>query len=125
MIFLTTTLPFDIVTVIVALIFSYYFLLTGNKLIDQLNFVPDKNEKEIKLFLKELDVIYSSLFRQHFVTSAIIGVIALLGRYLLDVPYPGVLASLIFLLSMYPLVGLPGVYLSLTAYYISGNIIMV
>jgi len=32
-------------------------------------------------------------------------------------PYPGVLASLIFLLSMYPLVGLPGVYLPLTAYY--------
>lgn len=118
-IFLTATLPFYIVAIIVALIFSYYFLLTGNKLIDQLlNFVPDKNEKEIKLFLKELDVIYSSLFRQHFVTSAIIGVIALLGLYLLDVPYPGVLASLIFLLSMYPLVGLPGVYLPLTAYYI-------
>lgn len=118
-IFLTATLPFDIVAIIVALIFSYYFLLTGNKLIDQLlNFVPDKNEKEIKLFLKELDVIYSSLFRQHFVTSAIIGFIALLGLYLLDVPYPGVLASLVFLLSMYPLVGLPGVYLPLTAYYI-------
>ena len=118
-IFLTATLPFDIVAIIVALIFSYYFLLTGNKLIDQLlNFVPDKNEKEIKLFLKELDVIYSGLFRQHFVTSAIIGVIALIGLYLLNVPYPGVLASLIFLLSMYPLVGLPGVYLPLTAYYI-------
>jgi Predicted permease len=117
-IFLTATLPFYIVAFIVALLFSYYFLLTGNKLINQtLNFVPDKNEREVKLFLKELDLIYSGLFRQHFVTSAIVGVIALFGLYLLHVPYPGVLASLIFLLSMYPLVGLPGVYLPLTAYY--------
>lgn len=117
-IFLTATLPFYIVAFIVAIIFSYYLLLTGNKLIDQVfNFVPDKNEKEVKLFLKELDVIYSGLFRQHFVASAIIGIIALFGLYLLNVPYPGVLASLIFLLSMYPLIGLPGVYLPLTAYY--------
>lgn len=117
--FLTVTLPFYIVAFIVALIFSYYLLLTGNKLIDQiLNFVPDKNEKEVKLFLKELDLIYSGLFRQHFVASAIIGIIALLGLYLLDVPYSSVLASLVFLLSMYPLIGLPGVYLPLTAYYV-------
>jgi predicted PurR-regulated permease PerM len=117
--FLTVTLPFYIVAFIVALIFSYYLLLTGNKLIDQiLNFVPDRREKEIKLFLRELDVIYSGLFRQHFVASGIIGIIALLGLYLLNVPFPGVLASLIFLLSMYPLIGLPGVYLPLTAYYV-------
>jgi predicted PurR-regulated permease PerM len=114
--FLTVNLPFYIVVFIVTLIFSYYLLLTGNKLIDQiLNFVPDKKEKEIKLSLRELDVIYSGLFRQHFVASGIIGIIALLGLYLLNVPFPGVLASLIFLLSMYPLIGLPGVYLPLTA----------
>ncbi|AKB81709.1 hypothetical protein MSBR3_1131 [Methanosarcina barkeri 3] len=112
-------MPFYIVAFIVAIIFSYYLLLTGNKLIDQIfNFIPDKNEEEVKFFLKELDVIYSGLFRQHFVASAIIGVIALFGLYLLDVPYPGVLASLMFLLSMYPLIGLPGVYLPLTAYYV-------
>lgn len=71
-IFLTVTLPFYIVAFIVAIIFSYYLLLTGKKLIDQiLNFVPDKNKKEVILFLKGLDVIYSSLFRQHFVASAI------------------------------------------------------
>lgn len=117
--FLTVTLPFYIVAFIVALIFSYYLLLTGNELIDQvLNFVPDKREKEIKLFLRELDVIYSGLFRQHFVASGIIGIIALIGLYLLNVPFPGVLASFIFLLSMYPLIGLPGVYLPLTAYYV-------
>lgn len=116
--FLTATLPFYIVAFIVAIIFSYYLLLTGDKLIDQiLNFVPDKNEKEVKLFLKELDLIYSGLFRQHFVASAIVGIIALLGLYLLGVPYSSVLASLVFLLSMYPLIGLPGVYLPLTAYY--------
>lgn len=83
-----------------------------------INFIPDKNKKEVVLFLKGLDVIYSDLFRQHFVANAIIGVIALFGLYLLNVPYPGVLASLIFLLSMYPLIGLPGVYLPLTAYYV-------
>ncbi|WP_292388491.1 AI-2E family transporter [Methanosarcina sp. UBA5] len=117
-VFLTATLPFYIVAFIVALIFSYYLLLTGDKLIDQiLNFVPSKNEKEVKLFLKELDVIYSGLFRQHFVASAIIGIIALVGLYLLGVPYSSVLASFVFLLSMYPLIGLPGVYLPLTAYY--------
>lgn len=82
-----------------------------------INFIPDKNKKEVVLFLKGLDVIYSDLFRQHFVANAIIGVIALFGLYLLNVPYPGVLASLIFLLSMYPLIGLPGVYLPLTIYY--------
>jgi len=107
------------VAFIVAIIFSYYLLLTGDKLIDQiLNFVPDKNEKEIKLFLKELDIIYSGLFRQHFVASAIIGIIALVGLYLLNVPYLGVLDSLIFLLSMYPLIGLPGVYLPFTTYHV-------
>jgi predicted PurR-regulated permease PerM len=117
-IFLTATLPFYIVAFILGFIFSYYLLLAGNKLINHiLIFVPDKNQEEIELFLQELDTIYSGLFRQHFVASVIIGVIALLGLYLLDVPYPGVLALLVFILSMYPIIGLPGVYLPLAAYY--------
>lgn len=118
-IFFTATLPFYILAFVAGIIFSYYFLLIENKVVSQiLNFVPEGKEEEIKLFLKELDIAYSGLFRQHFVSSAIIGFIALLGFYLLDVPYPGVMASLIFLLSMYPLVGLPGVYLPLTIYYV-------
>lgn len=117
-IFLTATLPFYIVALIIGFIFSYYLLLNGNQLIDQiLTLVPNKNQEEVKLFLKELDSIYSGLFRQHFVSSVIVGIIALLGFYLLDVPFPGVLALLVFILSMYPIIGLPGVYLPLAAYY--------
>lgn len=69
------------------------------------------------MFLKELDTIYSGLFRQHFISSVIAGVIALLGFYLLDVSYSSLWALLIFILSMCPLIGQPAVYLPLAAYY--------
>ena len=117
-IFFTATLSYYIIAFIIGLIISYYLLLTGNRLIDQiLKFVPDKNKEEVNLFLKELDTIYSGLFRQHFVSSVIAGAIALLGFYLLDVPYSSLWALLIFILSMCPLIGQPVVYLPLAAYY--------
>lgn len=117
-IFFTATLSYYIIAFIIGLILSYYLLLTGNRLIDQiLKFVPDKNKEEVNLFFKELDTIYSGLFRQHFISSVIAGAIALLGFYLLDVPYSSLWALLIFILSMCPLIGQPAVYLPLAAYY--------
>jgi predicted PurR-regulated permease PerM len=116
--FITVSLPFYILAFIVVLVFSYYFLLAGNNLINQLfNFVPERKKEETRIFLKELDLVYSGLFRQHFIASIIMGIMSFFGFYLLGVPFPGLFGILVFLFSLYPLIGLAGVYIPLTAYY--------
>ena len=69
-----SNLPIYFTQFLLAIFFTYYFLVDGRRIINE--FVGLLPEKEVSThFLLELNLIYKSLFRVFFLTSLLIGII--------------------------------------------------
>ncbi|MFP4655201.1 MAG: AI-2E family transporter [Methanohalobium sp.] len=116
--FITNT-PLYMISFVLTLLFTYYFLIDARRLRTQfIDIIPEKHKEKVDLFIKELNVIYYNLFNIFFVTSFITGVIAAVGFFLLGIPYPVILGMAVFLLTLLPLVGAPVIYGPLFIYYL-------
>jgi len=113
------TLPVVFLKVLVIVFLTYYLLKDGEvikKVI--LSYVPEEYYQTTELFLDRLNESYKNLFIGSALTSIVIGIIAAIGFYLLDIPNPLILAILTGIFALLPVVGSWTVYLPLTLYYL-------
>ncbi|ADI74194.1 protein of unknown function UPF0118 [Methanohalobium evestigatum Z-7303] len=116
--FITNT-PLYLISFVLTLLFTYYFLIDARRIRAQImDVIPEKNKHVVSLFINELNVIYYNLFNIFFVTSFLTGVIASVGFFLLGIPYPVILGMAVFLLTLLPLVGAPVIYIPFFIYYL-------
>jgi predicted PurR-regulated permease PerM len=101
---LASSIPIFFTQFLLAIIFTYYFLVDGKRITDE--FIGLLPEKDVTArFRLELDLIYGSLFRVFFLNSLIIGVIAATGFLLIGVPYPLLLGMIIAVAALVPMLG--------------------
>jgi predicted PurR-regulated permease PerM len=113
-----SSLPIMFAKSIVAIFFTYYLLIDGRHIVNRATGLLPKRKRGIaRRFLQELDGIYTTLFTVYFTTAIIAGSLAAIGFYLLNIPYPLVWGTLVFIFSLIPIPGPPGVYVPMAIYY--------
>ena len=112
-----SNLPIYFTQFLLAIIFTYYFLVDGKWIIDE--FVGLLPEKEVTTrFLQELDLIYKSLFRVFFLNSLLIGIIGAIGFLVLGIPYPLLWGMIIAVVALVPMVGPEMIFGPIALYYL-------
>jgi predicted PurR-regulated permease PerM len=112
-----SNLPIYFTQFLLAIIFTYYFLVDGKRMIDE--FVGLLSEKEVSThFLLELDLIYKSLFRVFFLNSLLIGLTGAIGFLVLGIPYPLLWGMIIAILALVPMVGPELIFGPIALYYL-------
>jgi len=112
-----SNLPIYFTQFLLAIIFTYYFLVDGKWIIDE--FVGLLPEKEVTThFILELDLIYKSLFRVFFLNSLLIGVIGAIGFLVLGIPYPLLWGMIIAVVALVPMVGPQIIFGPIALYYL-------
>jgi len=113
-----SSLPILFAESLIAIIFTYYMLIDGRQILDRaVELMPKTKRGIFRLFLQELDSIYTTLFTVYFTTAIISGSLAALGFYLLGIPYPLVWGTLVAVLALIPFPGPPMVYVPMAIYY--------
>jgi predicted PurR-regulated permease PerM len=112
-----SNVPLYVTEALVAAFFTYYFLIDGKRLIDRAIALMPRQEVTAR-FLKELDAIYSSLFRLFFAMAGIIAGIAAVGYFFLDVSYPALLGILTGITALVPMVGPAVIFGPIAIYFI-------
>ena len=112
-----SNLPIYFTQFLLAIIFTYYFLIDGKQIMDE--FAGLLPEKEVTTrFLLELDLIYKSLFRVFFLNSLFTGIIGAIGFLLLGVPYPLLCGMIIAVAALVPMVGPEMIFGPIALYYL-------
>jgi predicted PurR-regulated permease PerM len=112
-----SNLPIYFTQFLLAIFFTYYFLVDGRRMINE--FVGLISEKEVSThFLLELNLIYKSLFRVFFFTSLLIGIIGATGFLVLGIPYPLFWGMIIAIVGLVPLVGPEMIFGPIALYYL-------
>lgn len=112
-----SNLPIYFTQFLLAIFFTYYFLIDGRRIINE--FVGLLSEKEVSThFLLELNLIYKSLFRVFFLNSLLIGIIGATGFLLFGIPYPLFWGMIIAIVALVPLVGPEMIFGPIALYYL-------
>jgi predicted PurR-regulated permease PerM len=112
-----SSLPIYFAQILLAIIFTYYFLVDGRGIINE--FVGLLPEYEvIAHFLQELNLIYESLFRVFFVIALLIGTIGAIGFLLFGIPYPLLFGMIIAVGALVPILGPEMIFGPFALYYI-------
>jgi predicted PurR-regulated permease PerM len=112
-----SNLPIYFTQFLLAIFFTYYFLVDGRRIINESRGLL--SEKEVTThFLLELDLIYKSLFRVFFLTSLLIGIIGAIGFLVLGIPYPLFWGMIIAVVALVPLVGPEMIFVPIALYYL-------
>jgi predicted PurR-regulated permease PerM len=112
-----SNLPIYFTQFLLAIFFTYYFLVDGRRIINE--FIDLLSEKEASThFLLELNLIYKSLFRVFFLTSLLIGIIGAMGFFVLGIPYPLFWGMIIAVVALVPLVGPEMIFGPIALYYL-------
>lgn len=112
-----SNLPIYFTQFLLAIIFTYYFLVDGKQIIAE--FVGLLPEKEVTTrFLLELDLIYKSLFRVFFLNSLLTGITGAIGFLVLGIPYPILCGMIIAVVALVPMVGPEMIFGPLALYYL-------
>lgn len=112
-----SNLPIYSAQILLAVIFTYYFLIDGRWIINEFTgLLPEK--EVVGHFLHELNIIYESLFRVFFITALIIGTIAAIGFMLFGIPYPVLWGMIIAIAALVPMLGPGMIFGPIALYYI-------
>jgi len=117
--FQVMSLPIVFIKVLVIIFLTYYLLKDGDVIREViLSHVPEEYYQKTKLFLDKLNESYKNLFIGNALTSIVIGIVAGIGYYILNVPNAFLLAVLTGIFALLPIVGSWTIYIPLTFYYI-------
>jgi len=114
---LATNIPIYLVGIAVSTMLTYYLLIDGKSGIDTaLDLLPEK--KVCQHFLNELDAIYNSLFNVYLITCILTGIIAVVGFFILGIPYPIAWGMVTAIFALLPIMGPGTVYYPMALYYL-------
>ncbi|HIQ39514.1 MAG TPA: AI-2E family transporter [Methanothermococcus okinawensis] len=117
--FQVMALPIVFIKVLVIIFLTYYLLKDGDVIKEViLSHVPEEYYQKTKLFLDKLNESYKNLFIGNALTSIVIGIMAGIGYYILNVPNAFLLAVLTGIFALLPIVGGWTTYIPLALYYI-------
>jgi predicted PurR-regulated permease PerM len=112
-----SNLPIYFTQLLLAIIFTYYFLVDGRRIRNEV--VGQLPEKEVTThFLQELDLIYKTLFRVFFIISLLIGITGAIGFFLFGIPYPLLWGMVIAVAALVPLIGPEMIFGAISLYYL-------
>lgn len=110
-------IPIYLAQLVVAIFITYYLLTDGEKIVNRAReLLPEKTVTY--RFIVELNSIYNTLFRIHFITSLVAGAIAAVGFFILGVPYPLLWGITVAIFDLIPELGPSAVYIPLFLYYL-------
>jgi len=110
-------LPIYFAQILLAIIFTYYFLVDGRWIIKEfVGLLPE--DDVVAHFLQELNLIYESLFRVFFIIALLIGTIGAIGFQLFGIPYPLLFGIIIAVAALVPILGPETVFGPFALYYI-------
>lgn len=110
-------LPIRFAQFLVAIFFTYYFLIDGRDMVYKVVFeLPEKDL--VQHFIKDLNTIYNNLFNVYFITSMLSGIFAAIGFSLMGTPYPVLLGALVAIFTLVPMVGPIVVFLPMSIFYL-------
>jgi predicted PurR-regulated permease PerM len=114
-----SNLPIFFAQLIVVILFTYYLLVDGKGfLVKAVDLIPEERQTSIRIFLQELNTIYTTLFTVYFTTSMLSGVMAAIGFSLLGLPYPVLMGAVVAFFTLMPMLGPPLVFIPLALYYL-------
>lgn len=112
-----SNIPIYFTQFLLAIIFTYYFLVDGKQIIKE--FAGLLPEKDVTTrFILELDLIYKSLFRVFFLNSLLTGIIGAIGFLALGIPYPLLCGMITAVFALVPMVGPEMVFGPIALYYL-------
>jgi predicted PurR-regulated permease PerM len=112
-----TDLPIRFAQFLVAIFFTYYFLIDGGDIVYKI--ISELPEKGIIYhFIKELNTIYNNLFNVYFITCMLSGIFATIGFSLISTPYPVLLGAIVAIFTLIPMVGPVVIFLPMSIYYL-------
>ena len=112
-------IPLYIVELVIITLLSYYLLLSGKSVVNELStLVPLGYKEYVNRFLAHLQKIYYSLYVVNIASSLVSGIFAAVGYTILGVPYALTFAILIAIFGLIPVIGRAIVYVPLTIYYL-------
>ncbi len=112
-----TDLPIRFAQFLVAIFFTYYFLIDGRDTVYKVvSGLPEKDL--VQHFMKDLNTIYNNLFNVYFITSMLSGIFAAIGFSLMGTPYPVLLGAIVGVFTLIPMVGPVVVFLPMSIYYL-------
>jgi predicted PurR-regulated permease PerM len=116
-----SNLPIYFAQILLAIIFTYYFLVDGRSIISEfVELLPEQNA--VVHFLQELNLIYSSLFRVFFMIALLTGTMGAIGFIFFGIPYPLLFGVIIAIAALVPILGPEMIFGPFALYYIlTGN----
>ena len=114
---LASNLPIYFAQILLAIIFTYYFLVDGRRILKE--FIGLLPEEEVATrFFEELNLIYASLFRVFFIIALLTGAIGAIGFLLFGIPYPLLFGIIIAIAALIPILGPEMIFGPFALYYI-------
>ncbi len=112
-----SNLPIYSAQILLAIIFTYYFLIDGRWMINEV--VGQLPEKEVTTyFIQELNLVYESLFRVFFISALLVGTMGAIGFLLLRIPYSLLWGMIIAVAALVPMLGTGMIFGPIALYYI-------
>jgi predicted PurR-regulated permease PerM len=100
-----TTINFLFIAFIIP--FLVFYMLKDFRLMEQtaLTFIPKKHRAHIIKLLMDVDSALGNYVRGQFIVCIIVGVLAYIGYWVIDMPYPLLLASMVTVFNIIPYLG--------------------
>jgi predicted PurR-regulated permease PerM len=100
-----TTINFLFIAFIIP--FLVFYMLKDFRLMEKtaLTFIPKKHRTHIIKLLMDIDSALGNYVRGQFIVCVIVGVLAYIGYWVIDMPYPLLLASMVTVFNIIPYLG--------------------
>lgn len=100
-----TTINFLFIAFIIP--FLVFYMLKDFRLMEKtaLTIVPKKHRKHTIKLLMDIDSALGNYIRGQFIVCVIVGVLAYIGYWIIDMPYPLLLASIVMVFNIIPYLG--------------------
>ncbi|MEX1031515.1 MAG: AI-2E family transporter [Paenibacillaceae bacterium] len=87
--------------------FLVFYMLKDFRLMEEtaLTFIPNKHRTHIIKLLKDIDSALGNYVRGQFIVCVVVGVLAYIGYWIIDMPYPLLLASMVTVFNIIPYLG--------------------
>lgn len=128
---LVKSIPFVMIQIFVLIFSIFYFTRDGYKVKKYIkSFIPEKKHRLFSNMVKEIKIVLKSIFYGHFLTGFIIGIIGVIGFFILGYPYALFLGILTGVCQLIPVVGpwpiytILFIYDILTGNYVRGIIVL-
>lgn len=110
-------IPVYLAQLVLLVIFTYYLFTEGRGLVNRIfEIIPQKTI--VHNFLEELNIIYNIFFRVHFLIAVVSAIIAIIGFFLIGIPFPITWGIVLGFFALLPELGPATLFVPMAIYYL-------